>query len=273
MRPFCAGRHGPWPLSMAIGPRRRRAWLARRRGDSDAEVGDRDRVFRARIKHDDGGRRPAVRDAGARRCLRLARSLRRIEFGYQWGWVSHNSARPSGVAGGIQAGYNWQRGAVCVRCRSRPASIRCRRHLCGVEVFQSLVRHGAWPRRRRVRQCVALRHARPGLWNPASAKRRQRPHGIENSTSALPVAPVLEVALFQNWTARAEYLYVDFGDRSLHDYRRRSRPLIELFALWRELPILNAVVPEFLDGVPRFCPQSSAAYEFATHKHVRFFAT
>ena len=30
--------------------------------------------------------------------------------GYQWGSIDNNPAKPSGVAGGIQAGYNWQNG-------------------------------------------------------------------------------------------------------------------------------------------------------------------
>lgn len=30
--------------------------------------------------------------------------------GYQWGWVSNSPAQLSGLAGGIEGGYNWQRG-------------------------------------------------------------------------------------------------------------------------------------------------------------------
>lgn len=30
--------------------------------------------------------------------------------GYQWGTVSHSPTEPSGIAGGIEGGYNWQRG-------------------------------------------------------------------------------------------------------------------------------------------------------------------
>jgi outer membrane immunogenic protein len=30
--------------------------------------------------------------------------------GYEWGWVSNSPTQPSGLAGGIEAGYNWQRG-------------------------------------------------------------------------------------------------------------------------------------------------------------------
>ena len=30
--------------------------------------------------------------------------------GYQWGWVSNSATQPSGLEGGIEGGYNWQRG-------------------------------------------------------------------------------------------------------------------------------------------------------------------
>jgi outer membrane immunogenic protein len=30
--------------------------------------------------------------------------------GYEWGRASNNATRPSGFAGGIEAGYNWPRG-------------------------------------------------------------------------------------------------------------------------------------------------------------------
>ena len=30
--------------------------------------------------------------------------------GYQWGWVSNSPTQPSGLEGGIEGGYNWQRG-------------------------------------------------------------------------------------------------------------------------------------------------------------------
>jgi outer membrane immunogenic protein len=35
-------------------------------------------------------------------------------LGYEWGTVSNNPTKPSGVAGGVQAGYNWQYGGPWV---------------------------------------------------------------------------------------------------------------------------------------------------------------
>src|SRR4051794_35462121 len=32
-------------------------------------------------------------------------------FGYAWGSVDNNRAKPNGVFGGVQGGYNWQNGA------------------------------------------------------------------------------------------------------------------------------------------------------------------
>src|ERR1700712_2083999 len=32
-------------------------------------------------------------------------------LGYAWGTVDNNLPKPSGFAGGVQAGYNWQQGA------------------------------------------------------------------------------------------------------------------------------------------------------------------
>src|SRR4029077_16228125 len=34
------------------------------------------------------------------------------KIGYEWGDVTHNPTRPSGIFGGIQAGYNWQFGQL-----------------------------------------------------------------------------------------------------------------------------------------------------------------
>jgi outer membrane immunogenic protein len=34
-----------------------------------------------------------------------------VNLGYEWSSITNNPTRPNGVAGGLQAGYNWQNGA------------------------------------------------------------------------------------------------------------------------------------------------------------------
>jgi len=34
------------------------------------------------------------------------------QLGYQWTSATNSPARPSGIAGGVRAGYNWQTGSV-----------------------------------------------------------------------------------------------------------------------------------------------------------------
>jgi outer membrane immunogenic protein len=71
--------------------------------------------------------------------------------GYEWGNVSHNPTNPSGIAGGIEAGYNWQFGQF----------------VTGVETdIQASVWHLARPRRRRHRQCAGVRQRRSRLRQP-----------------------------------------------------------------------------------------------------------
>src|ERR1700710_2464306 len=54
-------------------------------------------------------------------------------LGYAWGSVDNNPTKPSGFAGGVQAGYNWQQNGPWV---------------FGAEkILQPLVRHAARPGR------------------------------------------------------------------------------------------------------------------------------
>jgi outer membrane immunogenic protein len=54
--------------------------------------------------------------------------------GYQWGWVSNSPIQPSGVAGGLEAGYNWQRGQFVFGAET------------DIELSNSLGRTRLWPR-------------------------------------------------------------------------------------------------------------------------------
>ena len=133
-------------------------------------------------------------------------------LGYRWG------SSPTGAAARRAASRAADRSATTGKfirtgCwhRSRHSGLRRRRHLRGLQVRQSVVRHAARPRRLRHEQRAGLSHRRSRL--------RRRPHrvrGDERIADALrlDVGGGVEVGLTPNWSAKAEYLYVRLEDRS-----------------------------------------------------------
>ncbi len=85
--------------------------------------------------------------------------------GYLWGDVDNSGAQPSGLAGGIQAGYNWQNGIFVFGVEGDINICEFRRHLRAVEILESVVRHGARTRRRHgLEQHAVLRDRWSRLW-------------------------------------------------------------------------------------------------------------
>ena len=134
-------------------------------------------------------------------------------LGYQWSGLSNNSAKPSGVMGGGQAGYNWQFGQFVVGGEtdfqftdaddkfaawkfSNPwfGTLRAR---AGVTVA-NLLFYGT----------VGLAYGNLKLENVGSQVTES--HTSTGWTGGLGV----EAALMGNWSARAEYLYVNLGDNN-----------------------------------------------------------
>ena len=134
-------------------------------------------------------------------------------LGYQWSGIGRSSADPQGVNGGAQAGYVWQR----------------ERFVFGGETdlqvsdaddrFASWKFSNPWFGTLRARAGVAMSnilfYGTVGLAYGA-LKIENTASGVhESHTSAgWTAGGGLEVGLFGNWSARAEYLYVDLGDRS-----------------------------------------------------------
>jgi opacity protein-like surface antigen len=86
-----------------------------------------------------------------------------LNLGYQWGYTTNNPTRPSGTAGGIQAGYNWQSGQF-VYGGEMDLNLSAAE---AVEIFQSLVRNFARAGRLRAQQYPVLWNCRLGLWRRA----------------------------------------------------------------------------------------------------------
>ena len=129
---------------------------------------------------------------------------------YQWGDTSNNPTQPSGVAGGAQAGYNWQTGQFVF---GGEADIQ----LSGADdTFAPWKFSNPWFGTLRGRAGIAfdnvLFYATGGL---AYGGLRGQLFGLSESKTHLgwTIGAGVEVGFAPNWTAKIEYLYLDLMDR------------------------------------------------------------
>jgi outer membrane immunogenic protein len=132
--------------------------------------------------------------------------------GYQWGSTTNNPTKPSGLTGGVQAGYNWQYGQFVFGAETDL-------QLSGADdVFAGWKFSNPWFGTVRGRAGYAMNNilvygtlglAYGGLKGETAA-------GLTESKTLGGWAGGLgmEVGFTPNWTARAEYLYIDLGDRN-----------------------------------------------------------
>ncbi len=131
-------------------------------------------------------------------------------LGYQWGETTNNPTEPSGIAGGLQAGYNFQTGQFVF---GGEADIQ----LSGAEdTFAPWKFSNPWFGTVRARAGVALNnilfYATGGL---AYGNLRGEIGGLSENRTALgwTAGVGMEVGLTQNWSAKVEYLYIDLAER------------------------------------------------------------
>lgn len=131
-------------------------------------------------------------------------------LGYQWSGIGNSPARPRGVAGGAQAGYNAQYGQFVfggeTDLQATGADDR----------FAPWKFSNPWFGTLRARAGVAMSnvmfYGTVGLAYGSLKLQSTSTNVSEQHTSAGWAGGFgLEVALMGNWTARAEYLYVDLG--------------------------------------------------------------
>lgn len=133
-------------------------------------------------------------------------------LGYQWGTTTNNPTQPSGVAGGLQAGYNIQSGPLVF-------GVETDLQLSGAEDrFAPWKFNNPWFGTLRGRAGYAMNtilfYGTVGLaYGTLSA--RNTVTGAAQSTTDLgwAVGGGVEIGLAGNWTARGEYLYVDLINR------------------------------------------------------------
>jgi outer membrane immunogenic protein len=134
-------------------------------------------------------------------------------LGYQWGLTTNIANKPSGVVGGLQSGYNWQIGSFVFGGETDLQFSDADDRFAGWKFSNP------WFGTLRARAGFAasnlLFYGTVGLAYGTLTARDLATGVSESRTSAGWAAGAgVEVALMGNWTARAEYLYVDLNDRS-----------------------------------------------------------
>ncbi len=131
-----------------------------------------------------------------------------LNLGYQWGSATNTGLSPSGVAGGIQGGYNWQTGNFVLGAET-DLQLSGASDSAGAFKFSN-----PWFGTLRGRGGYAINnillYATGGL---AYGSGTAELLGLSETHTAIgwTVGGGMEVGLTPRWTAKAEYLYVDLG--------------------------------------------------------------
>jgi outer membrane immunogenic protein len=130
-------------------------------------------------------------------------------LGYAWGSVDNNLTKPSGFAGGVQAGYNWQSGPWVF-------GVEGDLQVTGADdTFAPWKFSNPWFGTVRGRAGYAFNNIYLyGTGGLAFGELRAETYGLsETHTNAgWTVGAGAEFGLVQNWTAKIEYLYVDLSN-------------------------------------------------------------
>lgn len=132
-------------------------------------------------------------------------------LGYEWGSVSNSGAKPSGVAGGITGGYNWQSGPIVFGLETDLQATGAD------DRFASYKFSNPWFGTVRGRIGYAfnnvLLYGTAGL---AYGSLQVEQFGLQQSQTAVgwTAGVGAEVGIYQNWTAKIEYLYVDLSSNN-----------------------------------------------------------
>lgn len=134
-----------------------------------------------------------------------------LNAGYQWGTITNSKVEPSGLLGGLQAGYNWQSGQFVFGAETDI-------QMTGADdTFAPYKFSNPWFGTLRGRAGVALNNilfygtfglAYGGLNGEING-------GLDESRTHLGWAggAGMEVGFTPNWSAKIEYLYMDLSNR------------------------------------------------------------
>jgi outer membrane immunogenic protein len=132
-------------------------------------------------------------------------------IGYQFGSVTNNPVDPSGVVGGVQAGYNWQNGNFVF-------GLETDINLSGADdVFAPWKFSNPWFGTLRARVGAAAGNVLfYGTGGIAYGGWEAQLNGLTEDRTHIgwTIGAGVEVGLTQAWSAKVEYLYLSYAERS-----------------------------------------------------------
>ena len=132
--------------------------------------------------------------------------------GYEWGTVDNNPTKPSGLAGGVEAGFNWQHGQFVYGAETDI-------NISGADdTFAPWQFSNPWFGTLRARGGIAFSNVLIfGTAGLAYGDLRVENSNLTESNTSLGwvAGGGIEVGFTPHWSAKAEWLYLDFAD---HNY-------------------------------------------------------
>jgi outer membrane immunogenic protein len=132
-------------------------------------------------------------------------------IGYEWGTVDHSPTQPAGIAGGVEAGYNWQRGAFVFGGETDI-------ELSGADdTLSPFEFSNPWFGTVRGRAGVTLNNVLLfGTAGLSYGDLRADTFGLTESHTSIGwvAGGGVEVGFTPHWSAKAEWLYLDLSDRN-----------------------------------------------------------
>ncbi len=134
-----------------------------------------------------------------------------LNLGYEWGKVTNSPGQPSGVEGGLQAGYNWQNGQFVFGAETDL-------QITGADdTFAPYKFSNPWFGTLRGRAGFAMNNILFfGTFGLAYGELKGTVFGLDETKTLVGWAGGvgMEVGMTQNWSAKVEYLYMDLSSRA-----------------------------------------------------------
>jgi outer membrane immunogenic protein len=134
-----------------------------------------------------------------------------VNLGYEWGKITSSNIEPSGIAGGAQAGYNWQSGQFVFGGETDIQGS------AADDTFAPYKFSNPWFGTLRARAGWAFNNILAyGTFGLAYGGVNGELNGLTEDKTQLgwTIGAGAEIGLTANWSAKVEYLYMDLGSRS-----------------------------------------------------------